>query len=255
MEQRSVALVTGGSRGIGRGICIELARAGYVVAINFASNAAAAEQTRQLLVDPTQADLFQADLADAAQRHRLVESVLDRWGRIDVLVNNAGIASPGRHDLLEASEESWELVMGVNLRGPFFLTQAVARQMLRQSQGPCRPCIINISSVSAYTPSVSRGDYCIAKAGLSMLTKLFAVRLAEAGIGVFEVRPGIIDTDMIESVRQRYAQRIADGLTPIRRFGTPEDVGLAVALLATGKLTFSTGEVLNVDGGYHLRSL
>jgi NAD(P)-dependent dehydrogenase (short-subunit alcohol dehydrogenase family) len=255
MEPTPVALVTGGSRGIGRGICIALANAGYAVAVNYAGNAEAARQTLDLLTAAPEAAMFQADIADDVQRARLVESVLDRWGRIDVLVNNAGIASPGRRDLLEATPDAWEQVMRINLRGPFFLTQSVARQMLRQSPSRCRPCIINISSISAYTASVSRGDYCIAKAGLSMLTKLFALRLAESGIGVFEVRPGIIDTDMIAAVRERYAQRIADGLTPIRRFGTPEDVGAAVALLATGRLAFSTGEVLNVDGGYHLRSL
>jgi NAD(P)-dependent dehydrogenase (short-subunit alcohol dehydrogenase family) len=191
----------------------------------------------------------------AADRDRMVAVVLNQWQRIDVLVNNAGITSIGRRDLLEATEESWDRVLGVNLKGPYFLSQRVALEMLRlrESTSDYNPAIVNISSLSAYTLSMQRGDYCISKAGMSMLTQLFAFRLAEHGIRVYEVRPGIIDTDMTAGARERYTQMIADGLTPIRKWGTPEDVGAAVVALAQGALPHSTGEVVNVDGGFHLR--
>lgn len=249
----SVALVTGGSRGIGRGICIELARHGYAVAINYTSNEAAAQATQRLLASQVDSLLCHADVGCAADRERMVDEVLARWGRIDVLVNNAGITSVGRRDILEATEESWDRVLAVNLKGPYFLTQRVAREMLRLGAKLLAPAIVNISSLSAYSISTNRGDYCISKAGLSMLTQLFALRLAEHGIRVYEVRPGVIDTDMTASVRERYDQLIADGLTPIRRWGTPEDVGKAVAALVKGAIPFSTGDVVNVDGGFHLR--
>jgi NAD(P)-dependent dehydrogenase (short-subunit alcohol dehydrogenase family) len=250
-----VALVTGGSRGIGRGICLELAGHGYAVAINYAGNETAARETQQLIVGQGETMLCQGDVGLSADRQRMVEGVLARWGKIDVLVNNAGITSPGRRDLLEATEDAWDQVLGVNLKGPYFLCQRVAREMIARLPQLVRPCIVNISSLSSYTVSTNRGDYCIAKAGLAMLTKLFAVRLAEYGIGVFEVSPGIIATDMTAGVKDRYDKMIADGITPIRRWGTPEDVGRAVAALATGAIPFSTGDVLHVDGGFHLRRL
>jgi len=183
--------------------------------------------------------------------------VMTRWGRIDVLVNNAGITSVGRRDILEATEESWDRVLAVNLKGPYFLTQRVAGEMVRLA-GEGRPAnyapaIVNISSLSTYAASTNRGDYCISKAGMSMLTQLFALRLAEYAIRVYEVRPGVIDTDMTAGARERYTQLIAEGLAPIRRWGKPEDVGKAVAALVTGAIPYSTGEVLNVDGGFHLR--
>ena len=163
-------------------------------------------------------------------------------------------ASPrvGRKDILEATEESWDRVLAVNLKGPFFLTQRVAREMLRRAD-LVNPAIVNVGSLSAYSVSTNRGDYCICKAGLAMLTQLFALRLADHGIRVFEVRPGVIETDMTAGARERYTQLIAEGLTPIRRWGTPADVGRAVAALVTGALPFSTGDVVNVDGGFHLR--
>jgi 3-oxoacyl-[acyl-carrier protein] reductase len=253
MHPTPVALVTGGSRGIGRGICQALARQGYAVAVNFAGNEGAARTTLELIGG--NGIVCQADVGDAAARSRLVEAVLDRYGRIDVLINNAGIGSVGRRDLLEATEESWDRVLAVDLKGPYFLTQLVARAMIDRLGNLTRPAVVNVSSISAVTASVSRGDYCVAKAGLSMVTKLFAVRLAEHGIRVYEVRPGIIDTDMIGPVRARYVAQVEAGLTPIRRLGTPDDVGRAVALLVTGELPFSTGDVLNVDGGFHLRRL
>ena len=253
MHTQPVALVTGGSRGIGRGICVEVARAGYAVAVNYAGNEDAARETQRLLGSSAETLLCRADVGVAAERERLVDEVLARWGRIDVLVNNAGITSVGRKDILEATEDSWERVLAVNLKGPYFLTQRVAREMIRLQVPAAQPAVVNISSLSAYTVSTNRGDYCISKAGLGMLTQLFALRLAEHGIRVYEIRPGVIDTDMTAGAHERYTKLIAEGLTPIRRWGTPADVGRAVAALVTGAIPFSTGDVLNLDGGFHLR--
>jgi 3-oxoacyl-[acyl-carrier protein] reductase len=252
MPARPVALVTGGSRGIGRGVCLELARHGYAVAINYAGNEEAARETAGLLGPDADSMTVRADVGDAADRERLVSEVLGRWGRIDALVNNAGITSVGRKDVLEATEEGWDRVLAVNLKGPFFLTQRVARAML-QTPDLINPAVVNIGSLSAYTVSTNRGDYCVSKAGLSMLTQLWALRLADHGIRVFEVRPGVIDTDMTAGARDRYTHLIAEGLSPVRRWGTPADVGRAVAALVTGAIPFSTGDVVNVDGGFHLR--
>jgi NAD(P)-dependent dehydrogenase (short-subunit alcohol dehydrogenase family) len=254
MLNQPVALVTGGSRGIGRGICIALAKAGHAIAVNYHGNDAAARETQAHLGN-VPSILCQGDVSTLADRERMVGAILGQWQRIDVLVNNAGITSVGRRDLLEATEESWDAVLGVNLKGPYFLSQRVALEMikLRGSIPDFRPAIVNISSLSAYTLSMQRGDYCISKAGMSMMTQLFAFRLAEHGIRVYEVRPGIIDTDMTAGAREKYTQMIADGLTPIRQWGTPADVGTAVVSLVAGALPHSTGEVINVDGGFHLR--
>lgn len=255
MHMHPTALVTGGSRGIGRGICVHLARAGYAVAVNYQGNAAAAKETQDLLT--TDSLLCQGDVSSADDRARLVDAVLGRWGRIDLLVNNAGITSVGRKDLLEATEASWDQVLGVNLKGPYFLTQAIARAMLGALEAPpadYRPTIVNVTSVSAYALSLNRGDYCISKAGLSLASQLWALKLAEHGIRVYEVRPGIVESDMTAGGREKYTKLIAEGLTPIRRWGTPDDVGRAVAALAQGVLPYSTGEVLNIDGGFHLRA-
>jgi NAD(P)-dependent dehydrogenase (short-subunit alcohol dehydrogenase family) len=252
MHPHPVALVTGGSRGIGRGVCLELAQAGYAVAVNYAGNEAAARET-QALLGSVDSLLCRADVSNAADHERMVDEVLRRWDRIDVLVNNAGITSVGRRDLLEATEGSWDQVLGVNLKGPYFLTQRVARAMLERLASLHQPAVVNVSSLSAYAVSLNRGDYCVSKAGLAMVTQLFALRLAEHGIRVYEVRPGIIDTDMTAGVRERYTPLIAGGLTPVRRWGTAADVGRAVAALVTGALPFSTGDVVNIDGGFHLR--
>jgi NAD(P)-dependent dehydrogenase (short-subunit alcohol dehydrogenase family) len=249
---RPVALVTGGSRGIGRGICLQLARHGYALAVNYVGNDEAARETQRLIGTGVETLLCRADVASAADRERLVDEVLARWGRIDVLVNNAAITSAGRLDILEATEESWDRVLAVNLKGPFFLTRRVAREMIRLGNALTNPAIVNVSSLSSYAPSSTRGDYCISKAGLSMATKLWALRLAEHGIGVFEVCPGIIETDLTAGNRERYSRLIAEGITPIRRWGTPEDVGKAVAALVTGAVPFSTGDVLHIDGGFHI---
>ncbi|MEV0566055.1 3-ketoacyl-ACP reductase [Dactylosporangium sp. NPDC050588] len=250
----SAALVTGASRGIGRGIALALAGAGFDVVVNYASNLAAAEDTAaEIQKLGARAALVRADVGDAEDRARLVQETHDAFGGLDLLVNNAGVAPNVRADLLEATEESFDRLVGINLKGPYFLTQQVARRMI---DAGVRGKIVTISSMSAYTASVNRGDYCVTKAGLGMMTKLFAARLAEHGITVFEVRPGIIATDMTGAVKEKYDKLIlTDGITPIRRWGTPEDVGRAVVAVATDLLPFSTGQVIDVDGGFHLRTL
>jgi NAD(P)-dependent dehydrogenase (short-subunit alcohol dehydrogenase family) len=259
-----VALITGASRGIGRGIALELAKAGFDLALNYASNVTAAEKTVADCVSaanaaglPIRAEICQADVSQAPDRQRLIDFAKMAFGRLDLLVNNAGVAPNVRADILEATEESFDRLMAINVKGPYFLTQLAARWMLeaRAKFGPYTPKIVTVSSISAYTASVNRGDYCMAKAALSMLTPLFATRLADEGINVYEIRPGIIATDMTGPVKEKYDRLIADGVTPIRRWGTPEDVGKAVVAIAQGLLPFSTGEVLNVDGGFHIRRL
>lgn len=253
-----IALLTGGSRGIGKGIVLALAKAGWRVAFSYHTNAAAAQEVTAELEAAGQPGLaIQAGLDSAEDRERLVNAVLDRWGGIDLLVNNAGMAPRQRADLLAMAEASYDEVMGANLKGPFFLTQRVARVMIEQVRagGAQTPKIINIGSMSAYTSSPNRGEYCLSKAGMGMLTALFADRLAEEGILVYEVRPGIIATDMTAAVQERYDRLIEAGLLPLRRWGKPEDVARAVLALAEGALPYSTGEVINVDGGFHLRRL
>lgn len=258
MENKA-ALVTGASRGIGRGIAIEVARAGYRVVINYARNAAAAAETLELVhAAGGTGHPVQGDVASAADRKRLVAEAVAAYGRIDLLVNNAGVGPSVRTDLLDTGEESFDRICTVNLKGPFFLTQLVARQMREQSPDAAghRGRIVTITSISAYTVSVDRGEYCIAKAGLSMMTRLFAVRLAADGINVFEIRPGIIATDMTSGVKEKYDKLIHEqGLTPIGRWGTPEDVGRAVRAVAEDRFPFATGAVFDVDGGFHLRRL
>jgi Dehydrogenases with different specificities (related to short-chain alcohol dehydrogenases) len=260
---RRVALVTGASRGIGRAIAIELGRIGYDVLINYRSNAVEAERTleqvKAVATSEARFETFPADVANDDDRQRLVTHTRELFGRLDLLVNNAGIAPDKRVDLLEASTESFDRLLNVNLKGPFFLSQLVARWMIEQKHSGSvpdyTPAIVNISSVSAYAASPERAEYCISKAGLAMMTKVFAARLADEGINVYEIRPGVIATDMTAGVREKYDQKIADGLTPISRWGTPEDVARAVAAIASGSFPFSTGEVINVDGGFHLRRL
>ncbi|MEU7872347.1 3-ketoacyl-ACP reductase [Dactylosporangium sp. NPDC049140] len=250
----SAALVTGASRGIGRGIALALARAGWDVVVNYASNAAAADEVAAEVEKlGAKAATVRADLARSEDRTRLVAEAYAAFGDIELLVNNAGVAPDVRADILEAGEESFDRLVGINLKGPYFLTQQVANRMIAAGTAGR---IVTISSMSAYTASVNRGDYCITKAGLSMLTKLFAARLAEHGINVYEVRPGIIATDMTGGVKEKYDRLILEeGVTPIRRWGTPEDVGKAVVAIASGLLPFSTGQVIDVDGGFHLKVL
>lgn len=253
------ALVTGASRGIGRGIALALAADGFDVVVNYAGNTAAAEATaRDIAAVGAKPHLVRADIADHDDRVRLVGEAYRAFGRLDLLVNNAGVAPDVRADLLEATEASFDRLVAINLKGPYFLTQLVARRMIEQVEaGEVEaPSIVTISSMSAYTASVNRGDYCVTKAGLGMLTKLFAARLAEHGITVYEVRPGIVATDMTATVLDKYNAMIFDqGVTPMRRWGQPEDVGKAVLAVAKGLLPFSTGQVIDVDGGFHLRTL
>ena len=256
MAERAVAIVTGASRGIGRAIAIELAKLGYDLVINRVKQEP--PQTQKEVEElGAQCEFVQADIACAEDRSRLVASTKSRFGKCDLLVNNAGVAPLKRLDILEATEESFDRVMGINLKGPYFLTQLVANWMIEQKkQNPQRSFrIVNISSISAYASSPSRGEYCISKAGMSMMTRLYADRLAEYNIGVFEISPGIIATDMTSAAKEKYDKLIADGLTPIKRWGQPEDVAKAVGAIAEGRLDFCTGQVINVDGGFHLKRL
>jgi NAD(P)-dependent dehydrogenase (short-subunit alcohol dehydrogenase family) len=257
-----VALITGASRGIGRGIALELAKIGHDLVINYSTNLAAANATaRDCLAAAAasgksiRAEICPANIAEADDRARLIAFTRSTFGRLDLLVNNAGVAPEVRADLLDGTEESFDRLIRINVKGPFFLTQLAAKWMVEQARAGASPRIVTVSSISAYTASVNRGDYCVSKAALSMLTPLFAARLAGHGINVYEIRPGIIATDMTGGVKEKYDKLIAGGLTPIERWGTPEDVGKAVAALAQGLLPFSTGEVINVDGGFHLRRL
>lgn len=243
---RPVAIVTGASRGIGRGVAVELARTHSLVA-TYKGRRDAAES----LQAATGAEIFQCDVGSAQDRKALLDFTREKFGRLDLLVNNAGIAPRERRDILEATEESFDELIHTNLRGPHFLTQQAARWMVEQGSGR----IVFITSISAYTASVNRAEYCISKAGLSMSVALYAQRLAPHGIQVFEIRPGIIRTDMISAVQKAYEERIAGGLLPQRRMGEPEDVAKAMRAIADGLLDYCAGQVLNVDGGFHLRSL
>jgi 3-oxoacyl-[acyl-carrier protein] reductase len=253
-----VAIVTGAARGIGRAIAVALAQEHFAVVVNYRASAdAAAEVQAGIEGSGGRAICVQGDVAEAGARRHLVAATLQQFGRIDLLVNNAGMAPRQRADMLEVSEASYDEVMAVNLKGPFFLTQQVARVMvdLAQRGVVADPMIVNIGSLSAYTSSINRAEYCISKAGMAMMTMLFADRLAQHGIRVYELRPGIIETDMTSGVRRKYDDMIAEGLTPIRRWGQPDDVARAVVAIAGGEFPFSTGEVINVDGGFHLRRL
>jgi len=243
---KPVALVTGASRGIGRGIAVELARTHTIIA-TYRGRKDAAES----LQAETGAIPFQCDIASTEDREALMAFTIEKGGRLDLLVNNAGMAPRQRRDILEASEESFDELIATNLKGPHFLTQAAARWMEKQGSGR----IVFITSISSYTASVNRGEYCISKAGLSMSVALYAQRLAAHGITVFEIRPGIIRTDMISAVEKTYDEKIAGGLLPQRRMGEASDVAKAVRAIADGLLDYSTGQILNLDGGFHLRSL
>ena len=256
---KSLILVTGGSRGIGRGICLELSKMGYSIAINYAGNKHAAETTlelcRQTAQNPDQEfQIFQADIADSQQRTALIDSIYEQMGCISSLINNAGIAPPERVDLLEMKETSFDQVLNVNLKGPFFLTQLLANRWVKEADTKGKS-IIFLSSVSASSVSLTRGEYCMSKAGIAMAVSLFAARLAEFDIPVFEVRPGIIKTDMTSQVEELYSSNIAGGLVPQKRWGTPEDLGKAVASLLGGGFPFSTGTIISVDGGLHISRL
>ncbi|MDD5200140.1 MAG: 3-ketoacyl-ACP reductase [Terrimicrobiaceae bacterium] len=263
MSSPAVVLVTGSSRGLGRGVAEALAAAGYSVAIHYASNRAAAEEAaaacRALATDPGQQfAIVGGNVGVAADRERIFSETLSQLVRLDALVNNAGIAPRERADLTEATEEIFDEVIGVNLKGPYFLSQLAARHWLSQP-GASRLAtgykLIFISSLSANTASINRGEYCISKAGLAMATQLWAVRLAAEGIQVMELRPGIMATDMTSGVKGKYDRLLSEGLVPQMRWGTPGDVGLAVQSILAGQFPFSTGDAINIDGGFHLRRL
>lgn len=256
MGERPVAIVTGASRGIGRAVALELASLGHDLVLNRAK-AEVPDTVGDVERLGVRCEFAPGDIGRAGDRERLVALTRERFGRCDMLVNNAAWAPEQRLDILEAQEESFDKVLAVNLKGPYFLTQLVARWMIGQKKAyPQRAMrIVNIGSISAYTSSPSRGEYCISKAGVAMMTRLYADRLAEYGIGVFEIRPGIIETDMTSAVKDKYDKLIADGLTPIKRWGQPEDVARVVGAVAEGRFDFSTGAVLDVDGGFHLRRL
>jgi len=260
---RPVALVTGASRGLGRGVALCLAREGYDVAIHFATNRAAADEAVELcrgVARDKDQKFFPvpAQLASAADRAAMMDAVIGEFGRLDALVNNAGIAPRARLDITEAQEDAFDEVVAVNLRGPYFLSQLAAKWWLAHP-GESRLSggykLIFVTSISVHTASVSRGEYCIAKAGLAMAAQLWSVRLASEGVQVYEVRPGVMKTDMTAGVTDKYDKLIADGLVPQKRWGTPEDVGLACASLCRGDFPFSTGAVIDVDGGFQLRRL
>jgi NAD(P)-dependent dehydrogenase (short-subunit alcohol dehydrogenase family) len=253
-----MALVTGGGRGIGLGISRFLADEGYNLAI---SGRRPETQVRDTLVALRKAKVevlyIQADVANKDDRYRLLEEIKEHFGCLNVLVNNAGMAPENRADILEATEESFDRVMAVNLKGPYFLTQATARWMIRQKQADLNyeGCVINISSISATVASSNRGDYCVSKAGLSMATKLWAARLGEFSIPVYEIRPGVVMTDMTAAVKERYDKLIEEGLTIQGRWGLPEDIGRAVAMLVRGDLVYSTCQVIMFDGGLMIHRL
>lgn len=244
-------LVTGGTRGIGAGIVEQLAEAGHNIGFcgraDMEKVSAVLASLRERYPDSDFA-YYQADISDGGDRAALMDSFLRDFGCIDMLVNNAGVAPDVRADLLDMSEESFDRVLSINLRGPFLLTQLAAKAMLRNTNGKFH-CIVNTGSVSADYASINRGEYCLSKAGVAMATKLWAVRLAEENIAVYEIRPGVIKSDMTSVVTAKYDKMIAEGLTLQRRWGMPDDVGRAVAMLASGALAYSTGQVINIDGG------
>lgn len=258
MIDQRVAIVTGASRGIGNTIAATLAENGYaIIAVGSSAPETVAANMEHISRHAQPWFYLQADVSLPENREHILSSAIERFGRVDLMVNNAGVAPKVRMDLLDTTEESLDRVLDINLKSAFFLSQGAARLMcgLRAGIPSYAPKIINISSISAYTSSTMRGEYCISKAAISMVTQLFADRLAEEGVNVYEIRPGIIATDMTAVVKDKYDKLIVEGITPIRRWGQPQDVANAVRAVCSGLLDFSTGEVINVDGGFHIRRL
>ena len=256
--KNKVAIITGAGRGIGRGIAILLARTGWKIVINDIGNPEPPTETLDLVrQEGSDGLVILANITVAADRQRILDETLDKYGQIDLLVNNAGIGPRVRMDMLDISEESMNEVLAVNTIGPYFLTQIVSKKMIELiSQKKIELAkIVNIGSMSAYTSSTSRAEYCISKAAVSMNTLLYADRLANEGINVYEIRPGIIKTPLTEIVKDKYDKLIAEGITPIKRWGMPEDVAKAIVAIAEDYLPFSTGQVIDVDGGYHIHRL
>lgn len=243
-----VAVITGGSRGIGKGIAEELLKDGFQVLLT-SRNENGVEELKSKY--PGKVHFFACDISDTESVDNLVSYAEEKFGKIDLLVNNAGVAPKERKDILEITPDDFDFVLDINLKGTFFVTQKFVPLLTKNEKSR----IVNISSMSSYTASVNRGEYCISKAGISMITKLFAVRLAEYGISVIEIRPGIIETDMTSKVKEKYEKLISEGITPIKRMGQPEDIGKCVSSIAKGNFDFCTGTVIDCDGGFSVRSL
>ena len=253
---RAVALVTGGRRGIGRGVALALARQGFDVAFTDVVEDAEVQSTHEQLKALGAKSLFiRHDVSDVDSHDALIARVNAELGSICCLVNNAGISVKTRGDILNTTTESFDALLTTNLRGPFFLTQRVATHFMNTPTAEQYRSIVNVSSANEFAASLNRAEYCLSKAAITMSTKLFAARLGELGIGVFEIRPGVIRTDMTAVAQKDYDARIANGLSPIARWGTPEDVGRAAATLASGAFAFSTGDAIHVDGGFHIARL
>lgn len=259
MNLKPVAVITGASRGIGRAIALSLAKEGFDIAAIARTSDSEGMTSLQPEIEKRGSEFFPIGLDISATTHHdeAIRNIIERFGRIDILVNNAGVAPQERKDILEMTEESFDLVTDINLRGPVFFAQRVAREMiwLKRNQPEMSLTIIFITSVSSYMSSTNRLEYCVSKAGLSMAATIFADRLAEEGINVFEVRPGIIETDMTARVKDKYDKLIAEGLIPQKRWGRPSDVSKAVASLARGDWSFSTGTVFEISGGMNIKSL
>ncbi len=263
MYEGKVALITGSTHGIGEAIAVELAKIGFFVTINGTSTNEIPEKLKNTLheiykKEPEQKFVYiQADVGQKEGREKLVTETKKKFGRIDVLVNNAGVAPKVRQDILETNEESYDWVMSVNLKGPYFLTQAVAKWMieLKSKLKEYQPYIINISSINRYTSSTNRGEYCVSKAGMTMVTTLFADRLAEHGIPVYEISPGIVETPLTEKVHEKYDKLIKAGAVPMKRWGQPVDIAKPVVAIVSGLLPFCTGAVIDVDGGFHIHRI
>lgn len=249
---KPVAFVTGGSRGIGFGCASQLAKLGFNVAINgMRDESAVSEPIEALKALGAEVVYCQGDIGSAEARASMLAKIKDQFGKLNVLVNNAGVAPKERNDILEASEESFDYVVGTNVKGPYFLTQAASNWMIEQKAANADEffAIINVGSISATVVSVNRGEYCVSKAGVAMMSQLFAARLGEYDIPVYEIRPGVTKTDMTSGVTDKYDKLIEDGLCVTKRWGFPEDIGKAVGSLATGDFPYSTGQVIMIDGG------
>ncbi len=263
VSSKPVALVTGSGAGIGRAIALQLAGDGYHVVVNSRSadpavrDKGAFEVLDRIVSEGGTGDVVRADISSASDRERLVAEIAEKCGRIDFLVNNAGVAPKVRADILEATPESFDHVVGINLKGPYFLTQLVANRMVdwKRDGVVARPRIVFVTSISSFTSSTTRGDYCISKAGLTMAAALFADRLGEHDIPVIELRPGVIATDMTAGVTEKYDKLIAEGIFPQRRWGRPEDIALAVSAVGRGSFDYSTGTVIDISGGFNLHRL
>jgi NAD(P)-dependent dehydrogenase (short-subunit alcohol dehydrogenase family) len=264
LHDKKVLLVTGSTHGIGKAIVLELAKLDYSIVINGAATEILPEEYNSELKTIYNEEInnrvlyIQADISKKEDRESLLSKIEAKFNRIDVLVNNAGVAPKIRTDILETSEESYDRVMSINLKGPYFLTQAVSKWMIQlreQLRDTYQPYIINISSINRYTASTNRAEYCLSKSAMNMMTKLFGERLAEYGIFVYEISPGIIDTPMTEKVHDNYEKLISEGLTPIRRWGKPIDIAKPVVAIVSGLIPFSTGSVIDIDGGFHLHRL